>query len=62
MGPLVGLIVDSAMAAAGTGYGEVAWDTKVVNQHGEVNAAYDVLTMVANTPGMNGAPEAGSGG
>ena len=42
----------------GRGYGEVAWDTRVVNQHGEVNAAYDVLTMVANAPGVNGAPEA----
>ena len=40
----------------GRGYGEVAWDTRVINQHGEVNAAYDVLTMVANTPGANGAP------
>ena len=40
----------------GRGYGEVAWDTKVINQHGEVNAAYDVLTMVANAPGINGAP------
>ena len=39
----------------GRGYGEVAWDTKVINQHGEVNAAYDVLTMVANAPGVNGA-------
>ena len=41
----------------GRGYGEVAWDTRVINQHGEVNAAYDVLTMVANAPGVNGAPE-----
>lgn len=40
----------------GRGYGEVAWDTRVINQHGEVCAAYDVLTMVANTPGVNGAP------
>ena len=40
----------------GRGYGEVAWDTRVVNQNGEVNAAYDVLTMVANAPGVNGAP------
>lgn len=46
----------------GRGYGEVAWDTRVVNQHGEVNAAYDVLTMVANAPGVNGAPEAGGDG
>ncbi len=46
----------------GRGYGEVAWDTRVINQHGEVNAAYDVLTMVANAPGVNGAPEARSHG
>ena len=42
----------------GRGYGEVAWDTRVINHNGEVNAAYDVLTMVANAPGVNGAPEA----
>jgi len=41
---------------AGTGYGEVAWDAQVVNQDDEVVAAYDVLTMVANRPGVNGAP------
>ncbi len=41
----------------GRGYGEVAWDTQVINQDGEVNAAYDVLTMVANSPGRNGAPQ-----
>ncbi len=46
----------------GRGYGEVAWDTRVVNQNGEVNAAYDVLTMVANAPGVNGAPKAGNDG
>jgi oxepin-CoA hydrolase/3-oxo-5,6-dehydrosuberyl-CoA semialdehyde dehydrogenase len=40
---------------AGTGYGEVAWDSEVFNQDGEVVAAYDVLTMVANRPGENGA-------
>ena len=40
----------------GRGYGEVAWDTKVINQRGEVAAAYDVLTIVANSPGVNGAP------
>ena len=34
----------------GRGYGEVAWDTRVINQNGEVAAAYDVLTMVANAP------------
>ena len=28
-------------------YGEVRWDTQVVNQDGTVVAAYDVLTMVA---------------
>ncbi len=31
----------------GAGYGEVRWDTQVVNQEGTVVAAYDVLTMVA---------------
>jgi oxepin-CoA hydrolase/3-oxo-5,6-dehydrosuberyl-CoA semialdehyde dehydrogenase len=34
----------------GAGYGEVAWDTQVVNEEGEVVAAYDVLTMVATRP------------
>jgi len=29
------------------GWGEVAWDTEIVNQHGETVAAYDVLTMVS---------------
>ena len=28
------------------GYGEVAWDTRVFNQEGELAAVYDVLTMV----------------
>ncbi len=32
---------------AGTGYGEVRWDTEVTNQEDEVVAQYDVLTMVA---------------
>jgi len=32
---------------AGTGYGEVRWDSELTNQHGEVVAQYDVLTMVA---------------
>jgi oxepin-CoA hydrolase/3-oxo-5,6-dehydrosuberyl-CoA semialdehyde dehydrogenase len=41
----------------GAGYGEVAWDAQVVNQTDEVVAAYDVLTMVANRPGVNGAPD-----
>ena len=41
---------------AGTGYGEVAWDAQVINQDEVVVAAYDVLTMVANRPGINGAP------
>jgi oxepin-CoA hydrolase/3-oxo-5,6-dehydrosuberyl-CoA semialdehyde dehydrogenase len=34
----------------GAGYGEVAWDTQVVNQDDAVVAAYDVLTMVATRP------------
>ncbi|MCG8370026.1 MAG: phenylacetic acid degradation bifunctional protein PaaZ, partial [Proteobacteria bacterium] len=32
---------------AGTGYGEVRWDTEVTNQRDETVARYDVLTMVA---------------
>ena len=32
---------------AGTGYGEVRWDTEVSNQDDEIVAQYDVLTMVA---------------
>jgi oxepin-CoA hydrolase/3-oxo-5,6-dehydrosuberyl-CoA semialdehyde dehydrogenase len=28
-------------------YGEVRWDTQVMNQHGELVATYDVLTLVA---------------
>ena len=32
---------------AGTGYGEVRWDSEVTNQDGEVVAQYDVLMMVA---------------
>ncbi len=32
------------------GYGEVAWDTEITNQNGEVVASYDVLTMVSEQP------------
>jgi oxepin-CoA hydrolase/3-oxo-5,6-dehydrosuberyl-CoA semialdehyde dehydrogenase len=32
---------------AGAGYGEVRWDTKVIDQDDNVLASYDVLTMVA---------------
>ena len=32
------------------GYGEVAWDTEITNQNGEVVAGYDVLTMVSEQP------------
>ncbi|MDQ1498114.1 MAG: oxepin-CoA hydrolase / 3-oxo-5,6-dehydrosuberyl-CoA semialdehyde dehydrogenase [Actinomycetota bacterium] len=35
----------------GAGYGEVRWETQVVNQDGAVVAAYDVLTMVATREG-----------
>jgi oxepin-CoA hydrolase/3-oxo-5,6-dehydrosuberyl-CoA semialdehyde dehydrogenase len=37
----------------GAGYGEVRWDTQVVNQEGKVVAAYDVLTMVATKEGAS---------
>ena len=30
-------------------YGEVRWDSTIVNQEGLVVAQYDVLTMVAKT-------------
>ncbi len=33
----------------GSGYGEVRWDTEVINQLDEIVASYDVLTMVATT-------------
>jgi oxepin-CoA hydrolase/3-oxo-5,6-dehydrosuberyl-CoA semialdehyde dehydrogenase len=32
---------------AGAGYGEVRWDTEIINQDGAVVAGYDVLTMVS---------------
>jgi oxepin-CoA hydrolase/3-oxo-5,6-dehydrosuberyl-CoA semialdehyde dehydrogenase len=32
---------------ADKGWGEVAWDTEITNQHGETVASYDVLTMVS---------------
>ena len=32
---------------AGTGYGEVRWDSEITNQDGDVVAQYDVLTLVA---------------
>jgi oxepin-CoA hydrolase/3-oxo-5,6-dehydrosuberyl-CoA semialdehyde dehydrogenase len=38
---------------AGTGYGEVRWDSEVTNQDGEVVAQYDVLTMVATDEHWN---------
>lgn len=38
---------------AGTGYGEVRWDSEVTNQNGETVAAYDVLTMVATRELLN---------
>jgi len=34
---------------AGSGYGEVRWDTEVTNQDDELVASYDVLTMVATS-------------
>jgi oxepin-CoA hydrolase / 3-oxo-5,6-dehydrosuberyl-CoA semialdehyde dehydrogenase len=35
---------------AGAGYGEVRWDTAIINQNGEAVANYDVLTMVSEKP------------
>ena len=31
----------------GVGQGVVAWDVEVMNQHGELVASYDILTLVA---------------
>jgi len=35
------------LGADGKGQGVVAWDVEVTNQHGEVVASYDILTLVA---------------
>jgi oxepin-CoA hydrolase/3-oxo-5,6-dehydrosuberyl-CoA semialdehyde dehydrogenase len=35
------------VGADGKGQGVVAWDVEVTNQHGEVVASYDILTLVA---------------
>ncbi len=40
---------------AGAGYGEVRWDTKVVDQDDNLLASYDVLTMVAQRDPAGGA-------
>ena len=34
----------------GRGQGVVAWDVEVMNQHGELVASYDILTLVAKRP------------
>ena len=36
--------------ANGQGQGVVAWDVEVTNQHGELVASYDILTLVAKLP------------
>ena len=46
----VRLTCKSKSLRAGKGYGEVTWDTEITNQHGEVVASYDVLTMVSAEP------------
>jgi oxepin-CoA hydrolase / 3-oxo-5,6-dehydrosuberyl-CoA semialdehyde dehydrogenase len=37
--------------AKGQGQGVVAWDVEVTNQHGELVASYDILTLVAKRGG-----------
>jgi oxepin-CoA hydrolase/3-oxo-5,6-dehydrosuberyl-CoA semialdehyde dehydrogenase len=44
---------EKAPPRRGAGYGEVRWDTQVINQDGTVVAAYDVLTMVATNEGAS---------
>jgi oxepin-CoA hydrolase/3-oxo-5,6-dehydrosuberyl-CoA semialdehyde dehydrogenase len=43
----VRLTCKSKSLRADKGYGEVAWDTEITNQNGEIVASYDVLTMVS---------------
>jgi oxepin-CoA hydrolase/3-oxo-5,6-dehydrosuberyl-CoA semialdehyde dehydrogenase len=43
----VRLTCKSTSLRAEKGYGEVAWDTEITNQNGEIVASYDVLTMVS---------------
>jgi oxepin-CoA hydrolase / 3-oxo-5,6-dehydrosuberyl-CoA semialdehyde dehydrogenase len=46
----VRLTCKSKSLRAEKGYGEVAWDTEITNQDGEIVASYDVLTMVSELP------------
>ena len=46
----VRLTCKSKSLRAEKGYGEVAWDTEITNQNGEMVASYDVLTMVSEQP------------
>ncbi|WP_144790860.1 phenylacetic acid degradation bifunctional protein PaaZ [Kocuria palustris] len=41
-------------------YGEVRWDAVLHNQHDEIVAQYDVLTLVAKTWPLSGQPEDGA--
>ncbi len=41
----------SKVGADGVGQGVVAWDVEVTNQHGELVASYDILTLVAKRGG-----------
>ncbi len=43
----VRLVCKQKTLRAGSGYGEVRWDSQVTNQDDEIVAQYDVLTMVA---------------
>ena len=40
--------------ADGVGQGVVAWDVEVTNQHGELVASYDILTLVLKKPAAQG--------
>lgn len=46
----VRLTCKSKSLRAEKGYGEVAWDTEITNQDGDIVASYDVLTMVSEQP------------
>ncbi len=53
----VRLTCKSKSLRAGRGYGEVAWDTEITDQDGNVCASYDVLTMVSELAVPDGEPD-----
>ena len=46
--------IDRPSKGDGPGQGVVAWDVQVTNQHGELVASYDILTLVLKKPVAQG--------